>query len=367
MPNRDRSVHQGIGLPTELDVPLPVLVVASDPTQETDTLNVFSDGSIANDTGLLRNPLNTTGLTKDYGQAVTATDFGNISGLNMGGNVTEDFGEGGAHDIRTYEGGVTYHNVEIVDTMLGQGNDTFTVNATTAGSVTVVQGGGGNDHLFATGGGGANAPLVLFGDTSQDGSFYNSTTANLTGNAREYLNPGNNTLDAHLDPNAVVMYGGPGVDTITGGGGGDWIAGGGGGDIIQAGTGKDDILGDDGFNLDLSKRLSLSSQVLLVANAPAPTDEQKTHDALAAGNNTITGGASDDIIVGTHGIITQTAGTKRITTTGQVIGISTTRVTDFGNNTIFGGQANDIILGGSVRTRSGAARARTSSSVPTAW
>ena len=102
--------------------------------------------------------------------------------------------------------------------MLGSGNDTFTVNATpvqpqamwngqlvtdstgtTGDSLTVIQGGGGDNTLIANGGGGANSALVLLGSTTQDGYFYNSTTQNLTGEARVFNDPGNNTLNASSD------------------------------------------------------------------------------------------------------------------------------------------------------------------------
>ena len=59
-----------------------------------------------------------------------------------------------------------------------------------AGSITVVHGGGGADTITVTGGGGPTAPLVVFGDTSQDGSFYDATTLAQTGRGREFSNSG---------------------------------------------------------------------------------------------------------------------------------------------------------------------------------
>ena len=94
------------------------------------------------------------------------------------------------------------------------------------GTVTVVQGGGGDDTITVTGGGGAAAPLVLFGDTSQDGLFYNATTANQTGNGREFVNHGNDTIDASATAQSVTIYGGRGNDTLIGSQAGDHIAGG---------------------------------------------------------------------------------------------------------------------------------------------
>ena len=43
----DRALRQGIRLPTETDVPLPVLDIHVDETQTNDTLNVFNDGSVS--------------------------------------------------------------------------------------------------------------------------------------------------------------------------------------------------------------------------------------------------------------------------------------------------------------------------------
>jgi hypothetical protein len=48
---RDRTLRAGLRLPTETDGPLPVVVVPTDETQQTDTLNVFDDGRAAATSG----------------------------------------------------------------------------------------------------------------------------------------------------------------------------------------------------------------------------------------------------------------------------------------------------------------------------
>src|SRR5262249_40586500 len=156
-----------------------------------------------------------------------------------------------------------YRQTEVVDVLLGQGNDTFTVNATLGGAITVVQGGGGADAITVKGGGGAASPLIVFGDTSQDGSWDDSTNANVPGRARQFSNFGNDNIDASLSLNSLAIYSGLGNDIIQGSQAGDHLAGGSGNDTIYGGGGADHIYGDDGFKVDLSSRLSLSTQVLV--------------------------------------------------------------------------------------------------------
>jgi hypothetical protein len=123
--------------------------------------------------------------------ALVAAEFAHIGGLGMGAGLPTldvDFGSAGKADMRSFHRGITYHGLEVVDVLLGSGNDKFDVSRTVTGTITVIQGGGnsyvdkantivGGDTITVTGGGGAAAPLIVFGDTSQDGTFYNATTA----------------------------------------------------------------------------------------------------------------------------------------------------------------------------------------------
>ncbi|TMK23727.1 MAG: calcium-binding protein, partial [Actinobacteria bacterium] len=75
------------------------------------------------------------------------------------------------------------------------------------------------------------------------------------------------------------------------------------------------------------------------------TDYANTHDALAAGNDTVYGDGGNDVVFGDHGVITQVAGTNRILTTGSVLGIAPTLDAQGGNDTIYGNDGADILLG----------------------
>jgi Ca2+-binding RTX toxin-like protein len=238
-----------------------------------------------------------------------------------------------------------------VEILLGQGDDHFTVSGTVEDSITVVHGGGGHDTLLVTGGGGPTAPLVLFGDTSQDGSAYTTTTTLRNGTGRVFTNHGNDTIDARGATGGVTIYGGRGNDTIYGSAYGDHLAGGSGNDTIHGIGGANHIYGDSGFNLDLSKRLSLlvqdGAQILLVIYQPVPSGLPVTGDGLLTpGDDMIFGGIGADLIIGDYGTITQVPGTVRLLTTGNLVEARTVRPDEGGDDLIFGGPGNDVILGG---------------------
>ncbi|WP_261842146.1 LEPR-XLL domain-containing protein [Aliamphritea ceti] len=304
-----RDLSKAVMLPTETDGELSIVNISLDETQQTDTLNVFNDGSIQNDTGVL-----------------TATT---ITGLGMPAGK-----------------GIEYRDIEVIDTLLGTGNDTFTVTGTAKGAITVIHGGGGNDTIKVTGSD-ADGALILLGDSVQDGSSYNATSLQKTAKGREFTTPGNDIIDASGAGGSVVIYGGQGNDTLTGSNFGDHIAGGSGDDIIKGLGGHDHIYGDAGFNLDISTRLNLSTQVLEVVNtANTSTDNPETADTLIAGKDTVDGGEGKDIIFGDKGEVVQVSGTNRILTTGAVVSITNTNRDKGGNDILRGNAGNDIIIGG---------------------
>ncbi len=315
----ERPVTPGVKLPTETDIPLPLIVVAVNEEEQTDTLNVFNDGSVADDAGSL-DLISVTqafawpGFTASISARSSATDHAHISGLDMGGPLALDFGTLAIPDVRIFAAGISYREFEVVNIMLGEGNDTFTVDATLPGSITTIHGGGntvlpggamGGDHIvvnLTNGGGGTAAPLIVFGDSSQDGSFYNATTAMLTAFvaalgaaaaaglpapqtnlfARAFSNAGNDIIDARRSANSVAIYGGQGNDTIYGSQAGDHLAGGSGNDtiygdhltlggLIPGDGGIDHIYGDDGFNVDLVREV--------VALNPDPASRQRAPGA----------------------------------------------------------------------------------------
>ncbi|MBD2449019.1 DUF4347 domain-containing protein [Nostoc sp. FACHB-152] len=261
-----------------------------------DTVTVFNDGSTANGVGTL--------------SASTLTGFGmNPAGINYG-------------------------SLEVVELLLGQGDEELTVTGTADGAITSVHGGGGNDKITVSDRGGTDArgldaPLAIFGDTSADASRYSGTGTTIQpGLAWNFNNPGNDTIDASLSSDNVVIYGGAGNDSIRGSQAGDQIAGGSGNDNIQGEAGNDIIYGDSGFNVDLVGR-TLS----------VPTTETAGQDAIA-------GNAGDDIIFGDHGIVTQTAATPKLLSTDNVQRIETTNASGGANDNIQGNTGNDRILGG---------------------
>ncbi|MHB1562374.1 MAG: beta strand repeat-containing protein, partial [Isosphaeraceae bacterium] len=251
-----RSFGPAVMLPSEIAVPLPAAPTGNDTGPPLNTLNVFNDGDPANQTGQLGAVSSTqyAALSGLYSPTLAAglasSQFGQLTGDGMGNGLT--LSQGLPAPI-TYGGGTSYHNIDVIDVMLGTGADNYTVSQTVPNSITMVQGGGGYNTITATGGGGYFSPLLLMQSTTQNGQYYNSTTANITGWAREYQPPalgsGHGVLDASLDPYSVIMYGGLSSTFIYGGGGGDQIAGGSGPDQIYAGSGNDLIHANDGFNV----------------------------------------------------------------------------------------------------------------------
>jgi hypothetical protein len=212
-------------------------------TTSIDRLNVFNDGSVSNDVGTL-----------------TGT---NLSGLGISGPLMQNIGTDSSPQFITILGGITYQDVEILDVLLGQGNDNLTVNSTltpdntTFGGITLIHGGGGDDTLSVKPAAGSTAttvtlasPLALYGDTSQDGSEYNDIPGIPTAYGRHFplLAGHNDTLGASASLTGVAIYGGPGNDLISGSQGDDYLAGGGGNDTIHGNGGNDLIYGDSGFN-----------------------------------------------------------------------------------------------------------------------
>ena len=180
-------------------------------------------------------------------------------------------------------------NVEVVNLLLGAGADQVTIDGTgqagpdfgTAtiadhGGLTLVHGGGGNDTITVLRGGGPGSPLVVYGDTSQDGAWYAGNPgdvafgqfgakpfANQLGNtgtfrfplASPFTTSGADTIDARATGVlGITAYGGPGNDTSCGSQAGDFLAGGSGDDTISGRRRIDQIYGDSGVNVDIRTR-----------------------------------------------------------------------------------------------------------------
>jgi len=213
---------------------------------------------------------------------------------------------------------------------------------------------------------GPNSPLVVYGDTSQDGVWYSGHSydrlgqefgdklfdpfANLTDEENEddewvfplanpYTYAGNDIIDARglfadyynadgdlikpLPSVGFTAYGGAGNDLIYGSQAGDHLAGGSGDDIIYGQGGTDHIYGDSGVNVDI---LTRALTIPTVDASPAPTVDPllgasdqtfkpvkvatPMRDDMAAGNDFIDGNDSDNldlpnIIFGDHGVVVQ--------------------------------------------------------------
>ncbi len=251
---------------------------------QTDTMAVFNDGS-ASDTVL----------------NVTATQ---VTGIGMSAS------------------GVTYQDLEVVEIMLGSGNDTINVTGTAVGATTVIHGGGNRETSPGVMGGdtfnvsGAspvgNAPLILLGDTFQDGARYSGVSGVGSGNAYLFANHGNDFFNLIGADFAVVAYGGRGNDQIYGGSGDDLLLGGSGDDVVNGGGGNDRLIGDSGINANLQTRFDLAglmidgvfNPILSFAVANSTTDFATGDDMTLAGADKMWGGAGDDLIFGDHADIT---------------------------------------------------------------
>ena len=143
----DRALVNAVILPTEADPgPLALNLPPVDEATSIDRLDVLNDGSTADDVGTLT--------------PTTLTGLGSI-------------------------GGIGFLAVEILDILLGIGDDILTVTGTMTpdgvqGGITVVHGGAGGDTISIQPAAGSNSatvtlasPLVVYGDTSQDGGEYN--------------------------------------------------------------------------------------------------------------------------------------------------------------------------------------------------
>ena len=232
------------------------------------------------------------------------------------------------------------------------------VSITRQSPITVIHGGGntevdgerGGDTITVTGNGEGHAPVIIYGDTSQDGSRFAEATGVASTRAVAFDNYGDDIIDASAASTGVVIYGGRGNDVLTGSQGDDHIAGGSGNDLIMGQAGNDHIYGDSGFNNDLTERLDLAAQVLTVVTVANPQTDGVNSDDLTVGNDEILGGADNDIIFGDHGVIEQqrdgTPATLRLMTTGNVTAIYSDVEEQGVDDVIAGNEGDDIVLAG---------------------
>jgi Ca2+-binding RTX toxin-like protein len=320
-----------------------------------DTLNVFHTDNSDPDTGRLyyRSVDGLAHSIENVGLALT--------GFEMGGDLAVNQGSTEASDLLYYGGGITYNGFEIVEVLLGKGNETLTIDdtgdrdekdplvTTDPATITAIHGGGGNDTIFANNRG--DGPLVLYGDTSEDGFRYSNAQPAASVYGTKFNNPGIDTINASAMPVqndgfvGVVIYGGARNDVISGSQDDDRLAGGFGNDTIYAQGGNDHVYGDAAFNVDLL--LFAQDQV-----ARFPTNDARVAAMFTVlttpspGSDQLYGNGGADIILGDQGIISLAAGIRRIETVSSVERVETSVENLGGVDTIEGNAGDDIILGG---------------------
>ena len=324
-PGADRTLEPGVTLPTEQDTALPEIDVDTDETQQTDRLELVNAGDATGQSGR---------LTEDR-----------LTGFDM--RETPLTLEG-----QDFDAGVTYEAFEVVEVMLGSGDDTLDIASTAAGVITAVHGGGGDDSIRLEAGaeaGGDDRVLAIFGDTTQSGDRYTARTDDLNGTGRVFAAGGDDVIDAEGATGFVMAYGGIGNDTITGSQHDDHLLGGSGDDVIDGLGGRDHVYGDSGLNIDLSVRSDLQDQLIRIVQAQDPGAagfEAQTGDVLAApGDDAITA-AEGNVILADFGVIAQAQGVNRAFDTGSVTRVSTVRENEGGDDTVTGGAQADWILAG---------------------
>ncbi len=236
----DRSLWIALLLPPEKNAALFNIAPQNPESGQIDILDVFDDSRVVGGTGTFAS----TGLT-GFGTAAQLifpipTAFGESSTLLGGisfGAIRLVAGVWITDPART--------TLEVVNVLLGSGADALTVTGSIVpapdrstgvvafhGGVTVLHGGGGDDTITVTGGGGPDSPLVVYGDTSQDGRWYAGSAASpsfdvfgskpfvgVVGNSDTFRLPlanafaaaGNDTIDASLSGDPAWSVGVDGV------------------------------------------------------------------------------------------------------------------------------------------------------------
>ena len=213
--------------------------------------------------------------------------------------------------------------------------------------------------------GGPGSPLVVYGDTSQDGIWYSGHPDDVLGYefgakpfdpfthlpdaeneddewvfplADPYDQFGHDIIDArglfagivcdatcsNLPTVGFTAYGGAGDDLIIGSQAGDHLAGGSGNDTIHGGRGPDHVYGDSGVNVNILTR-ALSIEVTNASPRPTLDPTVGTNgatiapvpspvaDPLDAGDDflhgdglgTVAGAGTADVLFGDHGAVIQ--------------------------------------------------------------
>ena len=263
-PDYDGALRAGVGLPGETDAPLGARNTGQAPTAAANNrIRLFDDGTLTGQVGMQDMAAQLSGLGRLYNNP-QAGDFGRITGLGMTPGVGAAAGsifQASEAGIHGYDRGIVFHGVQSVNTMLGQGDDTYTVRHAPVGTVTLVQGGGGNNTLVVQ-----EIPWAAPAGRCCCSAPPARTTATTpprpaTGwRARRWPSAGRaTTCWTRGATQGVILYGGAGDDLIYGGSGNDLIAGGGGNNTIHAGQGNNIVFGNAGLNIDLGTPMDMRS------------------------------------------------------------------------------------------------------------
>jgi T1SS-143 domain-containing protein len=229
------------------------------------------------------------------------------------------------------------------------GNDTITGN----GSANLLDGNSGNDSI--SGGAGADTLLggagndTLEGGTgadSLDGGANTDTLSYATSVSAVNVNLGTGAVsggDAAGDTiaNFENLIGSGGDDTLTGSSGANTITGGAGNDTIEGGAGADNL--DGGANTDTLSYAASGAAVNVNLGTNAVSGGDAAGDTIAnfenvlgsAGNDTITGNGSANLLDGNSGNDSMSGGAGADTLLGGA-----------GNDTLEGGSGADSLDGG---------------------
>jgi Ca2+-binding RTX toxin-like protein len=342
-PGADRAVKVAKTLPTELNAELVAVTNPVDENEQTDRLVVFNDGSNAVQSGRMSEDTN--------------TGYDNISGFDMGTtDLVLNFGTTAIPDPQTFKAGINYDEMEVVELLLGDNNDTLIIESTAPDALTVVHGGGGDDTIrvqapAGTSGanvGGNNRTLAIFGDTTQDGLRYNSVTGALDGSGREFAAGGDDVIDVSEANGFVIVSGGVGNDRITGSNHNDHLLGGSGDDTINALGGNDHVYGDNALIIDQSVRLEKQPQLISIVTEQVGTTgyNVKTGDALSAPGADVISGSGNNVILTDFGLIEQIAGTNRAFDTASIVNIQSQREDEGGADVVNMAGGLDFVIGG---------------------
>jgi Ca2+-binding RTX toxin-like protein len=277
--------------------------------------------------------------------------------------VTENAGQGIDHvqtAVSGYTLGANVENLTLtgVGSIAGNGNELANVITGNAGN-NVLSGNGGNDTLIGNGGndtlnGGAGADTMLGGigndtyvvdnaldvvaENSGEGTDLVQTTLNsyaLGANVENLSFTGAGNFEGIGNALANTITGGVGNDNLSGGAGNDVLNGGNGDDVLNGGLGNDTLTG--GAGIDTASYADETDAMIVdlgTGTARRGSAASAVEDTLAtienvncgSGNDSITGNAAANVLVGGSGADSILAGG--------------------GNDTIIGGRGDDFLDGG---------------------